>query len=442
MKKYQKIPRMVYADNPKRCLWTSVSCLAITLFTTGGKIWYCKYKNKYEAEAYKKRVEHKANMEIRVARAKAGIRTNAETMGSEKPQASDSSCYSNVQTQKADLNLQGHTTEELIACSNTDADKWIVDGYMNAGLVNLLVAGGGVGKSILMVQIAIAVANGSRPEFLPDACSASNKQAVVYYRLEDFSDEIKGKYGKGKVLKQGIKWFLPQDLKEFSLEGFLEHLKSLAETLKENTLVCIDPATKLTGYRHAEFIRGAEEAMAIAKKRSVILTLVAAIHLDEIKDWTPLSSCDIKGGDLGLQQAGSVTALRRERTNVNSFRYLQCLKEPKGYPKPFSGKVLVCEVVEGKIDSNNKYLHYKFNSTKPESEALPKRPKSQQESKGDSPSPRKASNQKITPECERIILDDYKKSMKPEEIRSDLLKRAKISVSNKTIRRYIQRMNK
>ena len=86
--------------------------------------------------------------------------------------------------------------------------------------------------------------------------------------------------------------------------------------------------------------------MAIAKKRNVTMTIVASAHIDEIKDWTLLSNCDIQGGDTGLQQAGSVTAIRRERTNLEQFRFLQSLKEPKGSPKPFNGDVLVCKKVE------------------------------------------------------------------------------------------------
>ena len=72
---------------------------------------------------------------------------------------------------------------------------------MKAGLVNYLVAGSGLGKSILATQIARAVDKGICPEFLPPTCSESVKLDVVYYRLEDFEGELDGKYGEGKVLR-------------------------------------------------------------------------------------------------------------------------------------------------------------------------------------------------------------------------------------------------
>ena len=131
-------------------------------------------------------------------------------------QADDSNC-GYVTDSESDINLGGHSSDELFnrPSSSYDDSKWVVCGYMKVGQVNLMVAGGGVGKTILMVQIALAVARGTRPEFLPDDCCASVKLSVIYYRLEDFSDELAGKYGKGKVLRDsGITWFLPEDLQE------------------------------------------------------------------------------------------------------------------------------------------------------------------------------------------------------------------------------------
>ena len=133
---------------------------------------------------------------------------------------------------------------------------WLVDGYAKPGQITLVVAGGGVGKSTLLLQIAKAVANGERAEFLPDSCCASLKQDVVYYRIEDFPDELEGKYGKGKVFDGlNIQWVLPEDLGVNSLSAFLGHVKRLAHKLERDTLVCVDPATKLDGHSHEACIK-------------------------------------------------------------------------------------------------------------------------------------------------------------------------------------------
>ena len=340
--------------------------------------------------------------------------------------------------EESDMTLNGRSSFELFNRPRTENATWIVCGYMKVNQVNLIVAGSGVGKTNIMVQIALAVAQGIRPEFLPEDCSVSVRQSVKYYRLEDFDDELQGKYGNGKVFhNSSIEWFLPEHLPSLTLVGFVEHIKVLAASLTEDTVVFIDPATKLDGYKHTEFIKGVEEAMAIAKARNITLTIIGTVHLDEIKDWSVLTNCDIKGGDKGLQQAGSVTALRRERTNVEEYRFLQCLKEPKGSPKPFNGDVLVMRMVHEQLDDSNKHLYYQYDCIKPEVQARPEKPKAVDSSSAltpvlTSPTP---PNQKVTPEIGKKIEEMLAKDIKVSKIAS------KVRLSEKTIRRYKKEHN-
>lgn len=334
------------------------------------------------------------------------------------------------------INLKGRSTRELFEQSCEEGGNWIVDGYMKVGLVNLVVASGGVGKTNFVTQIALAVAKGVRPEFLPDSCSVSVKSKVMYYRLEDFAGELKGKYGDGEALRASdITWFLREDLKEDTLNGFVSHLNALAESIEEDTLVCVDPATKLPGYKHEPFIRGVEEAMAKAKARGVSLTVLASIHLDEIKEWTVLSGCDIKGGDKAFQQAGSVVAFRKERTDPSTYRYLQCLKDPKGSQTPFYGQVLVCKAVVDELDGDNKYLHYEYVCLKSEIEARPLKPKAQLAAEVDViDSFKRAPNLKIGTKEEAIIVEMHNEG-KPISLIARTLK-----VSERTIDRHIKKL--
>jgi hypothetical protein len=351
--------------------------------------------------------------------------------------------------------FKGRSSADLFKQSYTSTGKWIVDMYMKVGLINFLVASSGKGKSIALTDIARAVDKGVRPAFLPDNCCASVKQIVKYYRLEDFADELTGKYGEGKVLKEsGIEWFLPEDLSEKSLDAFIDHLKGVVGTLTEDATIFVDPATKLSGYKHEGFIKGVEEAMEAAKRRGITLSVVASIHHDEISDWTPLTAETIKGGDKGIQQAGSVTALRNERTG-NEYRLFQCLKEPKGSRMPFNGNVVVCKIVSENIDKNNKNTYLQYVGIKPEVEARPMKPKVQSANTGTSaavttvtPSvgtfpitatdgavaatPKAAPNQKVTPEMEEKMKEMVAKGMKPGKIAK------KMNVTPRTVSRYIK----
>ena len=301
---------------------------------------------------------------------------------------------------------------------------WIVDGYAKPGQIAMIVAGADVGKSSFLTQTAKAVAKGVRPEYLPDSCSASLRQDVVYYRIEDFPDELEGKYGAGEVLKEeNLKWVLPEDLGVSSLSAFLAHVKRLAGTLERNTLVCADPVTKLDGYRHEECIKGLEEAQKIAKENGITLTVIVTAHLDEINDSKHLTTEFIKGGDKGVQQAGSVIALRMEGTSGRNHRFIQCLKAPKGHPMPFPEGVLVCKYVKTQLDEDNSYLHFEFVEIKPEADARPDKPKKPKANKGtagtsnassiaDEKVQKKAPNKKLSDEDKDEIVNLLRKGVK------------------------------
>ena len=135
---------------------------------------------------------------------------------------------------------------------------------------------------------------------------------------------------------------------------------------RQDTLICIDPITKLSDFDAEKFIAGAERIQAIAREKNIMLTFLVAAHTDEINNWKPLTSVEIKGGDKLYQQAGSVYTIRKER---RGYRYFQSLKSPKGSAD--SGKVVVAKFA--KKDDGFTYMEY-VDELK-ETEALPMKPK-------------------------------------------------------------------
>lgn len=492
MKKIWRKGCMLIADNPKTTFWSVVG----TGLVLGIKHYFFKKEKKVETECdinkttreneneiLKKHVDTECDILKKVSDTACEVFKQATSVAPDMKEIKESLKATNEElravkeelkatkegftqvnppmteenpTQCASgFEFKGRSSADLFKQSYTSTGKWIVDCYMKVGLLNFLVASSGKGKSIALTDIARAVDKGVRPAFLPDTCCASVKQNVMYYRLEDFADELQGKYGEGKVLKEsGIVWFLSEDLSEKSLDAFIDHLKIVASNLTEDTVIFVDPATKLSGYKHEAFIKGVEEAMEAAKRRGITLSVVASIHHDEISDWTALTAETIKGGDKGIQQAGSVTALRNERTG-NEYRLFQCLKEPKGSRTPFNGNVVVCKIVSENIDENNINTYLQYVDVKPEVEARPMKPKVQSANTGTSaavttvtpsvgtfpitasdPSvaatPKAAPNQKVTPEMEEKMKGMVAKGMKVSKIAK------KMNVTPRTVSRYIK----
>ena len=456
------------ADNPKTVFWSLIGTLGASLIGVGAY----KYKKKQDTKsdllktiqageiaARNKRIDTECDIMTTAAKTACKMMEQATSLSPDVMALKEElvSAKNEISEVKERLTKVGNTGPlDMISsnengnydgCSSTtlfnrqrSACNWLVDKYMKVGQINLIVAGAGVGKSNLATMIAVAISKGVCPEFLPQNSKPSPKLPCVYYRLEDFDDELEGKYGKGEVFAGcNIRWFLPEDISEFNLNGFIAHLKEVASRMTENTAVFIDPATKFDDYTHKEFVKGVEEAMRIAKSNGHTLTPVASIHLDEIKDWTCLSLEDIKGGDKAVQLAGSVIAFRKERTG-EKFRFIQCLKEPKGSAMPFNGQVLVCELVEKNIDNQNKYLYYKYVDTRDETVARPVKPKVQSNNKITSVQKKTAPNQKVMPEHEAFIIDSHNSGMKPKEIWKVLTERMNLDISERAVSRHVKKL--
>lgn len=248
----------------------------------------------------------------------------------------------------------------------------IIRGLVEKGLVNVLLGGAGVCKSLVMRQIARIAATGNRCEFLPPDCEETEKMDVLFYRMEEFPGEDERKYGKGRIFNDaGILWRTRSEIENFTLQGLLDDIELFAKQATKDTLICIDPITKLKDYVHEKFIAGAERIQSLAPK-GVILTFLISAHVDEVNDWKPITSENIKGGDKLIQQAGSVFVVRKERRG-GCYRYFQILKEPKGYaPRE---NVVVCKITETVLDKENKNTYLVFVEEKIEVEARPLKPK-------------------------------------------------------------------
>jgi Mor family transcriptional regulator len=269
---------------------------------------------------------------------------------------------------------KGKTTKEMLAqVPDIDPSEVIALGLVGVGLINFLVAGAGVGKSILMYQIALAVANGEKMAFLPPSCPKAKKMDVVFYRLENYPGELSGKYGDAKILNlPNIRWVLNANLPDNTTSSLLKDIEECAKGIERDSLICIDPVTKLQDYNHAKFISSVEAVQQEAKAKGVILTFLVSAHVDEISNWKILTSEKIKGGDKLIQQAGAVFALRNER-NGSDFRFIQVLKAPKGQSDPVT--VTVCEILKEDIDEHNKNIYLKYIQEKKIEDALPIKPK-------------------------------------------------------------------
>lgn len=376
-------------DNPKTAFWSMVVVVGVGGVKHLVYRYNSKVRVKSDAELHNLKTEKDTESEVIKAAAKTAchIMESATDMTPEikkikeqmeklqeqmKNNGGNNSSNSNPQSSSnADQQWQSSSYEDMMRRTAVKCAP-IVPGLVEKGLVNVCLGGAGVGKSLVMRQIARIAGTGERCEFMPADSEPSAKMGVLFYRMEEFPGEDERKYGAGRIFSDaGIQWRTKSDLRVFNLQGLLDDLELFAKQATEDTLICIDPITKLKDYNHEKFIVGAERIQSIVPN-GVVLSFLISAHVDEVKPWSIITSENIKGGDKLIQQAGSVFVVRKERRG-NGYRYFQVLKEPKGYAPKDS--VVVCKIVETAIDDDNKNTNMVFVDEKIEAEARPLKPK-------------------------------------------------------------------
>ena len=256
--------------------------------------------------------------------------------------------------------------KEMMA--NTPKGSPIIEGLIESLLTHGLGGPTSVGKSLILGDIAIAVSTGGRVRFLPGEVYAK-KTRVLYYRLEVFAGELEKKYGDGKVFeKADILWRTRDNLSELTLTGLLNDIELYAQQAESDTLIIIDPLSKLPDYNPDVFFPTIEKIQTIGKAKGIGLTFLYSFHMDELKSSSPASSCNIRGSNKTVQQSGAFHAIRNERRG-NEFKFLQVIKPVKGCPDKSS--VSVCKIVKDMIDDKNWNVHLSYVDEKTENEALP-----------------------------------------------------------------------
>lgn len=251
---------------------------------------------------------------------------------------------------------------------------WVIPGYAKKGQISVGVACADIGKSICITDAGIAAAHGVTPSFLPKDAPKAEKMDVLMYRLEARAGEMNKRYGDGSMFPSNFQWVLAGDLPHFTQGGLIADISFRGKSFTKDTLVIVDPFTKLPDWDASQFISEMGKVRTECANRGVVVSFLITAHADETPDWKPLTSKDIRGGDVLIQQADAVFALRRERTG-DGYRFMDTLKVPKG--EADRSTVDVIRFVGRDKAVPGSYTHLEFACEKKMSEALPLKPKAQ-----------------------------------------------------------------
>lgn len=267
-----------------------------------------------------------------------------------------------------------HSFQQMTSRPMAEESGWLVPWYAKKGQVSGCVAGADLGKTILMIDCALAAAKGEKPSFLPEGAPKADKMDVVYYRLEERAGEMRDRYGDGSVFPANFGWITKGDMVSPTFDGLIADIAKRAEGFERDTAAFVDPLSKLKNWDLAKFLTAMEEVQEKCASRGISFSVLFSAHTEETKDWKPLTPDMVRGGDVVIQQVGALFALRRERAG-NGYRFIQTLKVPKGEVE--KGVVDVIRFEGRKEDQPGSYTHLVHHCQKKESEALPLRTKAE-----------------------------------------------------------------
>ena len=152
----------------------------------------------------------------------------------------------NIKTAKLTLRKKYATAKDSFAAlelqgENVEPPTWVVKDVLPTGLA-ILCAPSKIGKSWMMLQLGLAVADGK--DFLD---FKTNKCGVLYYALEDSKSRLKDRMNKilkGKQAPSDLRFVTHADTVD---NGLLEKIKEEIKTFPGIKLVIIDTLQKVRG---------------------------------------------------------------------------------------------------------------------------------------------------------------------------------------------------
>ncbi len=221
----------------------------------------------------------------------------------------------NVKNAKLALRKHYATTKDSfdaqeLQSADIEPPSWIVEDVLPTGLA-ILCAPSKIGKSWMMMQLGIAVAEGK--SFLD---FKTNQSGVIYYALEDSKGRLKDrmtKMLKGKKAPMNLRFVTQADTVD---NGLLDKIKEEIKTFPNTKLVIIDTLQKVRGkaIRNESVYSGDYREMAVLKdfadKNRICLLFVH--HLRKLADESDVFNM-ISGSTALMGAADSIFIISKKK---------------------------------------------------------------------------------------------------------------------------------
>ena len=247
--------------------------------------------------------------------------------------------------------------------------QWLIGDYVYVGGRCILFGPPSVGKSILSLQLAIAIAEGSEYGFLPPEEENSHaEQQVILFDFEMKAEEQLERIGD-KTMPSNL--FRCED----RISSFDQLFKTIEEVIQApKVTVIIDNIRKLEEMSHGnqvtEYFNKLEQTQEKLKDKGITVTFITVTHTGKDFDKTsPVEMNDMAGGADLSRFSSSIIALAPARDGNVMFRAVKKRNSPE------TDEVYILRIAE------TPYLHFEYVCTSNVEDALPDKLKAKKRAK-------------------------------------------------------------
>lgn len=373
-------------------------------------------------------------------------------------------------SQQPSKNVKSITLKDIFRLNKPQSDTPHQRGLFVPGELHVICAQTNVGKSILAVQMGLAMAGGKESEYYAgiknifgDSWDAT-KQRVEYLDGENGEDELYERYGRGDVNYPDT-FTVVSSGEISSIDDLEKYIRQRAEEskYKEDRTIIIDHPGCYDGsdnpYRMKKFYKSLKSIIVNYRQGGHYLTVFVLSFVKTDKPWKPVYSEDITGTGELKKIAHTIVALCPCRRGTE-FRFLKVVKSRSGEKNE---EVPVLKLSkEGGL-----FFHYAGRMNEKDALPLPVKPKAvsvtspdfkkdMSEVTGPSVAPLKTVLLCEKPETVEEVTGSAVKSDKRRKVTSGILQRMKqmyeeglkqgeiaeaLGLCRKTVNKYLQCIN-
>ena len=251
--------------------------------------------------------------------------------------------------------------QPLVECvsSSNGPKPVVIPGFLYQGGIGILGGRTGIGKSLLLGQLAVEMARGDGEFIPPSADGSKTPRSVIIIDGEMEDDDYVARFPDPSTIPGNITRISECDF--VTAKQLTNCIRGIVSGLMSEAVIIIDNIAALVKNPTASDIFDMYRDLRLIQRETAIpVTFLVGNHLAKVPEGMSIDETFL-AGSANITRFASSIAILDKSARGSDYRFLKIIKERKNGPS--------AEVIELEY-SEVEYKHYNFFGTAPEDEVL------------------------------------------------------------------------